>query len=211
VAAVLFDLDGTLVHTPIDFARMKREVLEEVAAAGVDPEPLRRHDILRLITLAEADGPPGLRARCEAHLTAIEEAAGAAARPAEGAGEVLSWLRGAGVRVGIVTRNSPTAVQAVLRRCPLPHDVLLTRADTPRVKPDPHHLLLALERLAVPAARAVMVGDHRMDVQAGKAAGTGTIGVLLPERPADFFRDLAPDAVIRALPELSRWISPSSS
>jgi phosphoglycolate phosphatase-like HAD superfamily hydrolase len=76
------------------------------------------------------------------------------------------------------------------------------------VKPDPLHLHLALERLGVSPADAVMVGDHVMDVLGGKAAGTRTLGVLTPDRPPDFFREAAPDGVIRALPELRTWISP---
>jgi phosphoglycolate phosphatase len=212
VAAVLFDLDGTLVHAPIDFGRMKREVLAEVEAAGLNPDPFRRFDLLRIIDAAEDAGAgPDLRKRCEARLAAIEEEAAGAATVADGAFELLAWLGAAGVRVGIVTRNSPEAVAGVLRRFPLPHHVLLTRADTPRVKPDPLHLLLALERLGALPHQAVMVGDHRMDIQAGKAAGTATIGVLLPEHPPDFFHEAAPDLVIRALPELRRWISPLSS
>ena len=58
------------------------------------------------------------------------------------------------------------------------------------------------------ASRAVMVGDHVMDVLGGKAAGTRTVGVLTPDRPSDFFRLAAPDAVVRSLPELRAWISP---
>ena len=123
----------------------------------------------------------------------------------------MHWLRGHGIRVGIVTRNSPQAVQQVLSQISLPHEVLLTRADTPRVKPDPIHLQLALERLDALPEYSVMVGDHRMDVQAGQAAGMRSVGVLTPERPAGYFDSLLPDAVIRTLPELRTWISPSSS
>jgi hypothetical protein len=38
-----------------------------------------------------------------------------------------------------------------------------------------------------------------------------TVGVLTPERPDDYFAPLAPDLVVRTLPELKSWISPSSS
>jgi phosphoglycolate phosphatase len=113
--------------------------------------------------------------------------------------------------VGIVTRNSPQAAARVLDQIPLPYEVLLTRADTPRVKPDPLHLHLALERLGASPEYSVMVGDHRMDVQAGHAAGMRSVGVLTPERPSGYFDPLRPAAVIRVLPELKSWISPSSS
>lgn len=211
IRAALFDLDGTLVHTPIDFGAMKREVLEEVRLAGLDPEPLRRLDVLAIIARAEAalKESASFRHRAEEVLVRIELTACREAAEAEGAAETLRWLLQRGVRVGIVTRNCAPAVRAVLERIPFPHDVLLTRGDTPRVKPDPLHLRMALERLRVPPAAAVMVGDHTMDVLGGRAAGTRTVGVLLPERPPDYFHEAAPDLVIRKLPELREWISPS--
>lgn len=211
LGAVLFDLDGTLVHTPLDFPRMKRAVLAEVARCGLDPVLLEQHDVLAIIREAAAalPEPDGFRRRAEALLVEIEVAACEGAVEADGAAETLEWLRARGLRVGIVTRNCPQAVGRVLGRIPLSHEVLLTRADTPRVKPDPLHLLLALERLRVPSSRALMVGDHAMDILAGKAAGMRTAGVLLPERSPDYFHDVAPDRIIRTLPELRPWISPS--
>jgi phosphoglycolate phosphatase-like HAD superfamily hydrolase len=57
----------------------------------------------------------------------------------------------------------------------------------------------------------VIVGDHVMDVRAGKAAGMGTVGFLAPGRPPEFFDTEAPDLVLRDLSELPEWIFPSSS
>jgi phosphoglycolate phosphatase len=213
VRAVLFDLDGTLVHTRIDFPGMRRRILEEVSREGLDPDELWGLDILAIIdtVAARLSDPAAFLGRTEDALVEIELGACEGAELAEGAVETLTWLMQRGVRVGIVTRNSPQAVRRVLTDFPLPHEVLLTRADTPRVKPDPVHLHLALEHLGVPADHGVMVGDHVMDVLGGKAAGTRTVGVLTPERPPDFFHEAAPDLVIRSLPELRTWISPSSS
>ena len=82
-----------------------------------------------------------------------------------------------------------------------------TRSEVARVKPHPDHLLCALERLSVEPTRAVMVGDHWMDVQAGRAAGMATVGILSAGRPADFFSREPPDLLIRELRELVAWIS----
>jgi phosphoglycolate phosphatase len=211
IRAVLFDLDGTLVHTRIDFPRMKEGVLAELRAEGLDSEPFRALDALAIIERAAAalTDPSGFRRRAEIALVREELAVCDEAVEAEGAIETLQWLREQGVGVGIVTRNCREAVERVLERVPLWRQVLLTRADTPRVKPDPLHLRLALEHLAVPAENALMVGDHVMDVRAGRAAGMPTLGVLLPERPPDYFLEAQPDGVIRKLPELRAWISRS--
>jgi len=113
--------------------------------------------------------------------------------------------------MGIVTRNCREIAVDSLLRHGLPHDVLIAREDTPRVKPHPEHLLRALAALDVPPAAAVMVGDGRMDVQAGRAGGLRTVGYLAPGRPADYFDGLAPHQVIHCLTDLLSWIFPSSS
>jgi phosphoglycolate phosphatase len=213
VRAVLFDLDGTLVHTHIDFPQMKRQVLAVIERHGLDPARFCDVDSLSAIEGAarQVAAPERFLEEAEATLVEIEMQACERAEPAHGAAETLAWLRERDVRVGIVTRNCRRAVQQILRDLHLPHEVLLTRADTPRVKPDPVHLTLALERLGARPTDSVMVGDHQMDVRGGKAAAMLTVGVLTAERPDDYFAGVAPDAVIRALPELRDWISPSSS
>ena len=47
-----------------------------------------------------------------------------------------------------------------------------------------------------------MIGDHLMDVLAGKAAGCTSIGFLREERPKDFFDKVKPDYIIKHLGEL---------
>ena len=210
VRAVLFDLDGTLVHTRIDFPAMRRTILALLQESGIDTEDLTALDALSMISrgVARHPDPKALRSRAEDALVAIEMAACDGATEADGACETLQWLIDAGIRVGIVTRNSPQAVARLLRDIPLPHEALLTRADTPEVKPHPIHLRLALEVLGVPAAEALMVGDHPMDVIGGRAAGTRTLALLGPERSPDAFVQVVPDGLIRSLAELRLWISP---
>src|SRR5438874_1004570 len=112
VRAVLFDLDGTLVHTRIDFARMRRVALELVTEFGLDPEEYRVLDVLGILAAASTQLPDSriFLERAEEALVEIELAACDGAVEAEGAVETLSWLRREGIRVGIVTRNSPQAV-----------------------------------------------------------------------------------------------------
>jgi phosphoglycolate phosphatase len=210
VQAILFDLDGTLIHSRIDFDRMRAMVADMAESCGIQREHFKSKDVLGMLeeACASVQDPDSLRAKVNSELIAIELEATDNAVEAEEASSVMEWLRESGIKVGIVTRNSPQAVGRMLMQIPLPHEVLLTRVDTPRVKPDPLHLHLALERLQVRPAEGVMVGDHLMDIQGGKAAGMRTLGILTPDRPRDFFDAVEPDGVIQHLNELRTWISP---
>lgn len=212
IQATLFDLDGTLVHTPIDFPAMKQAVLEATEAEGFDAGSFRGLDVLGIIGEAarRLKDPSEFRKRTDKILQDIEVEAAHRGVEAAGAGETLSWLMRHGIRVGIVTRNCPEAVAITLSRTPLPHHVLVTRSDTPHVKPHPEHLWLALRKLERRPENALMIGDHRMDILGGIAAGMRTAGIVAHGGTADAFADPKPDILLLELPELRRWISPSS-
>lgn len=214
IRAVLFDLDGTLVSTHIDFGAMRRDVLAVIGAAGVPATVVEGLDILGMVARAAAwvrqaageAAAADLVRQAEEAMVAVELRGLEGARAAPFARDVLHALAEGGVGVAIVTRNCRRATDAVLRMSQLACPVVLTREDVARYKPDPAHLHDALARLGVPPSAAVMVGDHTMDVEAGRAAGTRTVGVLLPERPPDYFAAVAPDLVISDLRDLLPFV-----
>jgi phosphoglycolate phosphatase len=158
--AALFDLDGTLVETHIDFLAMTRAMRELALSAGVPEEVFRGKDILGMSDEMEVVG-------C-AHPTLLP-----------GTHALLTALRAQGRKIGIVTRNCRRVSTQLVSRFALPHDVLLSRDDVKLAKPHPEHLWEALRVLETAPRDAVMVGDHWMDVQAAHAAGcAATLGVL---------------------------------
>jgi phosphoglycolate phosphatase len=95
----------------------------------------------------------------------------------------------------------------------LPCDALLSRDDVSRVKPDPEHLFAALRALGLPDGRSpslsprspcIMVGDHWMDIQAGRAAGMGTIGIGRGRGP-EAFAPAPPDLLAEELADLAAF------
>ncbi|MDQ2688112.1 MAG: HAD family hydrolase [Armatimonadota bacterium] len=204
--AVLFDLDGTLVETHIDFPGMMDAMRALSQTAGVSEEVIQDKDILAVLEVSVQDvmarGGDGaaLRREAFAQLETLEVAGCAHPTLLPGAEELLRLLKSQERKIGIVTRNCRRVSQMLVERFGLPCDVLLTRDDVRRTKPDPQHLWDALAQLGNAPGEAAMVGDHWMDIQAGRAAGcAATLGVqgaheeswFAPCPPTHRTRDLA--------------------
>ncbi len=212
VRAALFDLDGTLIETHIDFGLMRREMLALAARYGA-PAQNPHQDILGIVESArkwlvaegKADSAAELRREAFARLQDIEVEHCGNPVKVPGARALLRMLRERGIRVGIVTRNCRLVSERLLQFGDLSYDSLLTRDDVLRTKPDPAHLAAALAALdpssAIPNPAAVMVGDHWMDSAAGRAAGMRTIG-LLRGRPESFYEPAPPDLLVPELADL---------
>ena len=177
----VFDLDGTLTLAQHDFPAIRREL-------GVPADA----DILTyMATLPAAD-----YTAMKAQLDAIELRLAAEVEPAPGAVELVRQLREQGRRLGILTRNLQVVARSTLSclgilDCFAAEDVLGREDAAPKPSPDGIHQLL--DRWQLSPDEAVMVGDFRFDLEAGRAAGSRTC-LILPDNP---------------WPELTDWHLPS--
>jgi phosphoglycolate phosphatase len=212
--AFIFDFDGTLAIPTIDFGLMRQEVDVIARRYGVDPAGVRHLYILEMIEIVKAQlgstsGADGEDFHREAHASILTLELDSARRGGllPGAMEVLQALRLQGFKIGVVTRNSGSAVRMICATIDSLCDVFLPREAVRFVKPHPEHLQHALEHLQVAAEHAVMVGDGPIDITAGKVLGLKTVAVLtggdrrealLASQP-----DLILDSVADLLPRLS--------
>lgn len=206
-------MDGTLVETNIDFPAMKQAVLDQANEAGIGSPELAGLDILTIIDESArrlTRGSDAYRREGWSILEKIELRHAKGARAIPFAPETLLEMSRRGWKLGLVTRNCRRASERLLTLLPDVFSVTLTRDDVARAKPDPLHLKEALRRLDARAEASVMVGDHRMDVQAGKASEMRTLGLLF-ERADGYFDSAAPDAVFADLSELYHALLNSDS
>lgn len=183
IDSVVFDFDGTLASLTIDFDVMRENV---AALAGEYLGSLPEHNgraVLEWIQeLAPAMGPGpegnGFAGRAHALVRAMEMEAAGHGHVFPYTDRVLADLARRGLGLAVITRNCAKAVFAVHPRLGALVRAVLTRDHVARVKPDPAHLLDALKVLGTAPRRALMVGDHPMDILTGKRAGTLTAGVL---------------------------------
>jgi phosphoglycolate phosphatase len=211
LAAALFDLDGTLVRTFIDFDQMRRDMHALSARHNTGPATEGETDILEIVgkmAAALGGGERGARARAEAyaHLEALEQQGCANAQAIEGAADMLRTLRQERhVPVAIITRNCRVVAQDLLCRFELAeqHDLLVSRDDVAHFKPHPEPVLHACRALRVQPERTVMVGDLWPDVAAGRAAGARTIGIQWPHDPPGRFTRCPPDFLVASFQQVA--------
>ena len=79
-----------------------------------------------------------------------------------------------------------------------------------QVKPHPAHLQAALDCLGTTPERALMVGDGAMDIQAGKALGMFSIGVLSGNSPRAKLLAHGADLVLASVADLLQYIGRQS-
>ena len=176
--ALLFDFDGTLSRLTIDFARLRRKITALAEPfLGEEPEQSDAPVLEWLDELAEEirgfDEALGLEFHTRGRLV-IQATELDAAREAElfpFTRPLLASLRASGVKTGILTRNSTAAVKVVFPDILACCDAFMAREDAPKIKPDPAHALALLARLGVAPGRALLVGDHPLDIEAARRAG----------------------------------------
>jgi phosphoglycolate phosphatase len=204
IEAAVFDYDGTLVHLNIDFGVMRRDVEEVLNEHGIAPEDLKEFYILEMIDEARgriskescSRGSAFYR-KCHEVVIQHELAATKEGEILPGVVQMLELLKKRGVKVGVITRNCDKAVKMVFPHIERLCDVYIPRDRISRVKPNPEHLFLALEKLGVEnAVRCLMVGDHILDVEGGKRMGMKTAGVLTGKTTRQQFIEAGADLVL---------------
>lgn len=182
VELVLFDLDGTLADTAPDLAAAANR---QRADRGLEPLPLEilrpqaSHGARGLIGCAFGVAPvdPGFEELRDEFLRFYEEALCVHSRLFDGMASTLDALERSGVRWGVVTNKVARFTDPLVRLLGIAERAacVVSGDTTPHAKPHPAPLLHALEECGASAAAAVYVGDDLRDVQAGRAAGVGTV------------------------------------
>lgn len=207
--ALLFDFDGTLSRLTIDFALLRRKIAALAEPfLGEAPEPSELPVLEWLDELAaeirefDEDLSREFHTRGRLVIQATELDAAREARLFPFTRPLLAELRAGGVKTGILTRNSTAAVKAVFPDVASCCDAFMAREDAPRVKPDPAHALALLARLEVEPGRALLVGDHPLDIRTARNAGLRAAAVTSGHADSETLSGAAPDYLAEDCPAL---------
>jgi N-acetyl-D-muramate 6-phosphate phosphatase len=114
-----------------------------------------------------------------------------------GVDEMLKQLRGR-YPMAIVSARDEHGTLAFLGQFDLLKyfDVIVTGLSAEHTKPYPDPVLLAAQKMNIPAENCLMIGDTTVDIRAGKSAGAQTAGVLCGFGEEPELRKMGADVIL---------------
>ncbi len=207
--ALIFDMDGTLVHSDPVHLEAFAEVLKPEGVT-INEEIYRSTIIGRTNEAIFASLLPHLPVeRHEAYADEKEATFRRMAQdlmPLEGLLDLLAWAETRGIRIALVTNAPRLNADHMLEALGLAgrFEVEITIEEVERGKPDPLPYLTALERLGIKAEEAIAFEDSPSGMRAAKAAGLFSFGVLTG-LSAEEMREIGADGAIMTFRDPALW------
>jgi HAD superfamily hydrolase (TIGR01509 family) len=211
VAAVIFDLDGTLIDSIDIYFSIVEKALERLNLPAVSRN--------RILAAAESEDfkwelvlPQEVLNRKE---KVIDEAWAVINEIApqmfadslvliQGAEGIVENLSSNGLKIGLVTSTQRQYLETKMQ--PLRNagvdtlfEAIITSDDVEKRKPSPDPLITCAQQLDIKPGNCVYVGDTTTDIKAGKAAEMRTIGVLTGFDEYETLEKESPDAIVESV------------
>jgi phosphoglycolate phosphatase len=219
IKGIIFDLDGTLIHSRIDFPKMKRRMIEILEASGVPRGALSLNDTT-VVTLAKAEkiwdkqGKPedkrkSVRERLDETMNNGELEAIRGVKEVDNATATIQELKERGYRLAILTRGHHVYAVEALRKIEAEgyFDLILGRGETPKPKPYAEALQHAAEIMGLSLDEIVFVGDHHLDSTCALNAGCHFVGVRSGPRGEDSWGKVRPEVILDSVADLLEYLS----
>ena len=219
VKAVLFDLDGTLIDSAPIYYQIIDIVFERLGVPSVSRETLQE---------AMDDGdfdwdfvlPASMKSRKQELIAEARVIIDHIAPPLfrqqlkliPGAAGVCEKIAACSLKIGLVTstpRDYIAIKMAPLRKAGIEKllQVIVAADDVINKKPHAEPLVLCSDKLGLAPEMCVYVGDTRVDIRAGNAAGMQTVGVLTGFDDYDALMNENPGLIVDSVARLAEGIN----
>lgn len=154
--AVIFDWDGVLADTHLDFSPIRRKYFGGRTVPILEEMMCLDREVQRSIT---------------DEVRWIELAGAAKAAPVEGAFELVDLLNERQIPWSVVSRNSPDSINLAARTIGFDLPKNTFHRESGPVKPSPEALWMAADAMGVPRRNCTVVGDFVYDLLGARRAG----------------------------------------
>jgi phosphoglycolate phosphatase len=202
----LFDLDGTLVDSAQDISNSANQILKEILVSPLTENDIRpliglpAAEIFRFAGIVDDELLSELVFRFRQHLS---QTGGSPKIVYPGVVEALDSLKERGAVLNVVTNKPTYLAELVLERSQiLNYFTHIQGAESIEPKPSPVGINMCIEKAGLSAHKTVMIGDSYVDIQAAKAAGCKSVGVVYHEQMRSHMVEANPDLIIDNFNEL---------
>ncbi|MBS4196387.1 HAD family hydrolase [Lederbergia citri] len=209
IKAFIFDFDGTLANTlPICYVAFQKVFKE------FDKKELTSNEIKTMFGPSETGIiqenllNSNKEQAIELYYEAYTEHHTELVNPNKEINGLLEYLRGKGMKLGIVTGKARRSLDISLKALQMENifDVVITGDDVIKPKPHPEGVMKALSILDVDCSEAMFIGDSDADIQAGVQANVFTVGVQwLPDYQTEQF-SIEANALFNSVTEFTDFV-----
>ncbi|MFX1497126.1 MAG: HAD family hydrolase [Promethearchaeota archaeon] len=197
IKAIIWDLDGTLIHFKIDFIKARKEAIKIFIKYGV-PENLLSTELKALDNVQIAKDFFKSKEFSKVKLKEIMEEANSAiakieykaalkATMVKGINKVLEFVKVNHLKQAIFTYNTKENAEMSLKKVNLLHyfEMIAGRDNIDNPKPHPDHLNLICKNLSVNPLEILVIGDMERDIEA--ALNIGAHSILIYTKLSTYF------------------------
>ena len=215
---IIFDLDGTLIHTSINFTVMKERMISFLEENGIPKGCLTSkqttvaiiatcEDILREEGRTQVEIDKVYKTLEEimnrGEIEAIRDVS-----EVDGVRDALQELREAGYRLAVLTRSHHAYAVETLRKIGAINlfEVILGRGETPKPKPYREALEHTAMLLGLDPIETIFVGDNHIDANSSVNAEVPFIGVKTGRRGDLSWDGSFPEVLLESVTDLPAYL-----
>ena len=217
IKCVIFDLDGTIAQTNDLIFETFNYISKKYTGKVFTPEeiagkffgPPEEGGIRKLLELYSDDKNEKRVKEATEEFYSYYEANHHKAREYEGIRDLLSFLKGVGLKLAIFTGKGKITTSITLRKLDLEKffDIVITGDDVKFHKPSGEGIKKILEILNLHPDEAIIVGDAISDVKAGREAKVKVISALWDSLTKEKVMDMKPDIIVNSVDELKEVLN----
>jgi len=212
VKAIMFDLDGTLVHTAPEIAFAANQMLDALDLPNKSASQIQSYIgegaqvLIKRCVSSQAGVEPDADLLTDAQAMFFEHYAQnvTQSQPYQGVLETLALLKRKGFKLACVTNKPEKFTLPLLAASGLAEffEIVVSGDSLPKKKPSPMQLHHICKSFNVLEAEAMLVGDSDTDVVAAHAAGCYIVTVPYGYNQGKAIDESMVDATIVDLPDL---------